>query len=346
VLTDRQKLVLRAVVNNYIESAEPIGSRAISKRSEIGFSPATIRNEMADLEEMGFLEQPHTSAGRVPSNKGYRFYVDHLIDPQDVTISQEIITDISKVFTEQFNEFETIIEQTAMILSQITNYTSIILGPEIYQNKLKHIQVVPLSEGNLVVILVTNTGKVEHKTISVTEDISIYEIEKLVNFLNYKLVGVPLYQLRTRIFSEIHRELQKNANQFEQSMKIIDQLFTEKKSQQDMKIYLGGTTNILNQPEFSDVKTIKDLFMMFDKAEDVKQLMKSNNKGIEVRIGAENTIEVASNCSIITATYEVDGTPLGTIGIFGPTRMNYSKAIRILDFLTKDLSEFFTRLYK
>lgn len=346
MLTERQKLILETIVNNYIHSAEPIGSRAISKQSDIGYSPATIRNEMADLEEMGFLEQPHTSSGRIPSNKGYRFYVDHLIDPKEIKISKDIIADISKVFTEQFNEFEQVMEHSAIILSQITNYTSIILGPEIYQTKLKHIQIVPLSDKSLVVILVTNTGKVQNKTLTIPMEISLSEIERFVNFLNHKLSGVPLYQLKSRIFAEINMEFQRNVYDYEQSMLIIDQLFSDDDESDDKKIYVGGTTNILNQPEFNDINTIKDLLTMLEKTEDVKQLMKSNQKGIEVKIGSENSIEAANNCSIITASYEVDGIPLGTIGIFGPTRMDYSRAIRILEFLTKDFSKFINHLYK
>ncbi len=346
MLSDRQKLILRAIVNNYIQTAEPIGSRAISKSNDIGFSPATIRNEMADLEEMGFLEQPHTSSGRIPSNKGYRFYVDNLIELKDMQVTQIETMNISKIFTEQFTEFEQVIEQTASILSQITNYTSIILGPEIYQTKLKIIQIIPITNKSLVVILVTNTGRVEHKTISIPDGISIGDVERLVNFLNQKLVDVPIYQLKSKIYNEINKEFQKNIFKYEQTMAIIDQFISDNQNESDAKIYLGGTTNILNQPEFNDMNTIKDLFDMFEKTDQIKQLVRSKGKGIEVKIGTENKIEVASNCSIITASYEIDGRPFGTIGIFGPTRMDYSRVIHILNILMEDFSSLITRLYK
>lgn len=346
LLTERQKLILKAVVDYYIENAEPIGSRVISKRDDIGFSPATIRNEMADLEELGFLEQPHTSSGRIPSNKGYRYYVDNLIAPDKSEISQDVIENISELFTQQFTEFERVIEQTAQILSQITNYTSIILGPEIYRTKLKHMQIIPLTDDSLVIVLVTSTGKVEHKTVSIPKNISIADIELLVSFLNHKLTNIPLYQLKSKIYTELNKEFERNAKQYEQLMAIVDQIFSEEADQSDSKIYLGGTTNILNQPEFSDISIIKNLFSMFEQSDQVKQLVKTNNKGIEVKIGSENSLEAASNCSIITATYEVDGVPLGTIGIFGPTRMDYSRVIGILDSLTKDFSKYITRVYK
>ncbi|MFV9511008.1 heat-inducible transcriptional repressor HrcA [Tepidibacillus sp. LV47] len=347
MLTDRQKLILCAVVDSYIASAEPVGSRAISKRHDIGYSPATIRNEMADLEEMGYLEQPHASAGRIPSNKGYRYYVDHLINPKDIELSKEILNNISHIFTKQFNEFEQVLEQTAIILSQITNYTSIILGPEIYHTKLKHIQVVPLSDQRLVVILVTNTGKLQSKTITIPDEVSIHSIERMVNFLNHKLNGVLLYQLKSKIFSELEKEFQKNIQEYEQMMNLIDQLILKNlENGSDHKIYVSGMTNILNQPEFSDINTIKDLLNMFEKTEEVRELMRSDHKGIEVKIGTENTVEAAANSSIITATYEVDGVIVGKIGIFGPTRMDYSRVIRILEFLAQDFSKFISKLYK
>lgn len=346
LLTERQKLILSAIVDNYIKTAEPIGSRSISKQNEINYSPATIRNEMADLEEMGFLEQPHTSSGRVPSNMGYRYYVDNLINPERIIISKNILNNIRNVFTDQFNEFEQVLEQTATILSQITNYTSIILGPEMFNTKLTKLQIVPVSDENLVVILVTSTGKVEHKTLKIPKDVSINEIENLVNYLNYKLIGTPLYQLKAKIEKEILDEFLRNFKNYENSMEVINELFSDVEVHEAKKIYLGGTINLLNQPEFNDIKTIKGLLSLFEKTEDVKSLMKSANKGIEVKIGSENNLEAASNCSIITATYQVDGQPLGTIGIFGPTRMDYSRVIRILDFIVDDFSKYITSYYK
>ncbi len=349
MLTERQKMILKVIVNNYIQLAEPVGSRALSKHSDIGYSPATIRNEMADLEEMGFLEQPHTSAGRIPSHKGYRYYVDYLISPEETQISKENITDFQKVFTDQFIEMEQTLEQAASVLSKITNYTSIILGPEIYQTKLRHIQIVPLNEHNLVAILVTNTGKVQHKSITISDGGSAYEIEKIVNFLNEKLTGIPLYQLKSKLMQEINQEFQRNEQLYGQMMNITHHLFRDEHEYKENKLFLSGTTNILNQPEFSDVHTIKEILTLFEKSDDVIQLIKPSENGktgIEVKIGTENTVEAASNCSVITATYEMEGNPIGTIGIFGPTRMDYKKMISILDFLSKDFNNFISRLYK
>ena len=167
MLTERQRMILHAIVDDYIRSAEPVGSRSISKRGDVGFSPATIRNEMADLEELGFLEQPHTSAGRVPSTKGYRYYVDHLVklsevDENDIGVVRSFVTD-------KMNQMEQVIQQTAMILSNLTNYTSILLGPEMFSTSLKHFGLVPLDQTSAVAIIVTNTGHVENRTISIQE---------------------------------------------------------------------------------------------------------------------------------------------------------------------------------
>ena len=171
MLTERQRLILSAIVDDYIRSAEPVGSRSISKRGDVGFSPATIRNEMSDLEEMGYLEQPHTSAGRIPSHKGYRYYVDHLL--RQTALSKKELEVIKNFFAEKILEFEKVIQQVATILSQLTNYTSIVLGPEVFSTSLKMLQIVPLNENRAVAIIVTNTGRVENKVVEIPEGVSL-----------------------------------------------------------------------------------------------------------------------------------------------------------------------------
>lgn len=342
MLTERQKLIFQAIVENYIRSADPVGSRTIAKREDITFSSATVRNEMADLEEMGFLEQPHTSAGRIPSQKGYRFYVDHLIKP-----GLSSILDIEKLrrdFMEKIYEMEEISRQTALILSNITNYTAVVLGHEAQDAKLKHIQIVPLSEDFAVAVLVTNKGNVEHKTVKVPEFVSVYEIEKLVNIINAKLVGSPINELRERLYSELSSELKKHLEHYESILQALDGAF---ESEHDDRIYLGGMTNIMMQPEFRDVEKVKDILELFEQESLLIQLFSSSgDEGIHVRIGQENSIEAINDCSIITATYHLDGKPAGKIGILGPTRMNYGKVIGLLEYLTKDLSRALNQLYK
>jgi heat-inducible transcriptional repressor len=343
LLTERQKHILQAVIDDYVKSAEPVGSRTISKRDDVTFSPATIRNDMADLEELGYLTQPHTSAGRIPSNKGYRFYVDHLIKPEKLSIDET--ARVKMIFAEQFVEFEQLIQQTASVLSELTNYTSIVLGPDVFSTTIKHIQLIPLSTESAVAIIVTNTGHVENKKISIPEGISIAEMERLIHLLNRKLVGVPVFQLRARLYSEIADELKKHFEQYQKAVKILEQTFSPEKED---RIFLGGTTNIFAQPEFRDVDRVKGLFEMLEQHDRLHGLLStpSDQTGVQVRIGQENTDAAASHCSIITASYFIEGRAMGKLSILGPTRMEYRKVISLLDYLTNDLSLILNRLHE
>lgn len=341
MLTERQKLILHAIVDGYIRSAEPVGSRAISKRANIGYSAATIRNEMADLEEMGYLEQPHTSAGRIPSQSGYRYYVDHLVQ---VGLLSSYELDVIRVFfAERINQTEQIIQQVSTILSNLTNYTSIVLGPEIFKNTLKHIQLVPLTHETAVAIIVTNTGHVENKTVSIPQGLPMSQIEKFVNILNAKLKGVPLLHLKSRLYNEIAEELSLHINKYEKFLHMLEGILD---NDAEEKVFHSGVTNMLNQPEFKDVEKVRTLLDLFDGPNILAKILSESEEGIQVKIGAENAIEAINNCSLITATYMIEGQSIGTIGILGPTRMEYGRVINILDYLSKDLSHVYARWYK
>ncbi|CEH29599.1 HrcA family transcriptional regulator [Aneurinibacillus migulanus] len=341
MLTERQQMILRAIIDNYIRSAEPVGSRTISKREDIGYSSATIRNEMADLEEMGYLEQPHTSAGRIPSNKGYRFYVDQLASMPFV--QAEDASHIRRLFAERFYEFEQVMNQAASVLSGLTNYTSIILGHDIKTTRLKAVQMIPLSRQSAVFILVTDTGKVENKTISLPDGMEMEEVERVVNLLNAKLSGVAMTELRQRLHAEVAKELGRYIQQYEQLMTVLEETLTH---EPDDHIVLKGTTNILMQPEFRDVDKVRDILTLFEQNEMVVRLFDSQQTGLHVRIGTENEEQAVSGCSIITATYHLDGQPVGTVGILGPTRMEYARVMAILRELSGNLTDAFERFYK
>ncbi|AJY76294.1 heat-inducible transcriptional repressor HrcA [Paenibacillus beijingensis] len=333
MLTERQRMILNAIINDYIRSAEPVGSRSISKRGDVGYSPATIRNEMADLEELGFLEQPHTSAGRIPSIKGYRYYVDHLVRHDE--ISEHDFQTLRSFFTEKMIQMEQVIQHAAMILSSLTNYTSIVLGPESFSNKLKHFQLVPLGGDKAVAIVVTDTGHVENRTITIPHDLSMDEIGKAVHILNDKLIGVPLSRLKSKLFTEVGAELGRYADQCEQLLHVLDQAL---ESENDNRVFLSGATNMLIQPEFKDVDKVKTILDLLDETPTIMRMFSALPTGIQVRIGTENDHEAISNCSLITATYSVEGQSLGTIGILGPTRMDYGKVISLLDMLSKNMN--------
>ncbi|RKD23985.1 heat-inducible transcriptional repressor HrcA [Ammoniphilus oxalaticus] len=341
MLTTRQIQILNAIVDNYIQGAEPVGSRTISKRKDIKFSSATIRNEMADLEEMGFLEQPHTSAGRIPSQKGYRFYVDHLLSPFQLKPAD--VQQARQLLAERYYAAEQIANQTAAILSSLTNYTSIVLGYEVRDAKLKQIQLIPLNETTAVAIIVTTTGRVQNKTIRVPEGVPIEEIEKLVNFLNIKLAGIDLPDLKKHVHQELTTELQRLLDDYESALQLIEQTF---QTETEEHVVLKGTTNIMMQPEFRDVEKVKEILEFLEQSDQLIKHFNTAVEGIQVKIGTENREIAINNCSIISATFHLDGTPIGSIGILGPTRMEYGKVIGVVDFIAKDLSQALDRFYK
>ncbi|QAY66333.1 heat-inducible transcriptional repressor HrcA [Paenibacillus protaetiae] len=341
MLTDRQRMILNAIIDDYIRSAEPVGSRSISKRGDVAFSPATIRNEMADLEELGFLEQPHTSAGRVPSTKGYRYYVDHLVKLN--AIEEHDLQSLRSFFTEQMTQMEQVVQHTAMIMSNLTNYTSIVLGPEMFNTSLKHFGLIPLDQTSAVAIIVTNTGHVENKTITIPPDLDMGDLEKVVNILNHKLTGVPLTRLKSRLYSEVGQELERYVDHCEELMKALDGVL---QSGDEHRVFMSGATNMLTQPEFKDVDKVKTILDLLEETPTIMRMFSSLPSGIQVRIGTENDHEAISNCSLITATYESDGHPLGTIGILGPTRMEYGKVISLLDALSKKMNVLLGKWYK
>ncbi|WP_416149305.1 heat-inducible transcriptional repressor HrcA [Salipaludibacillus sp. HK11] len=341
MLTERQLLILKAIVDDYVTNAEPVGSRSVSKRDDVSFSPATIRNEMSDLEELGFLEKPHSSAGRIPSQKGYRYYVDHLVSPSKLTSGE--VSDIQSLLDSRYNEFEELIKQSATVLSNLTSYTSIILGPEIFESTLKQIQLIPISDNQAVVIIVTDTGHVENQTVQFPGDLKGEQLEKVVNILNERLRGVPLVQLQVKLNAEISLLLKRYVNQYESMIKMLGDVF---QTQQNEKVFYGGKTNILTQPEFNDVERVRNILNIFEEDTLVSKLFRSEDNGLTVKIGEENHFEPFDDCTIITATYSLDGKHMGTVGILGPTRMEYPRVISIMDYLSKDMTKILTAWYQ
>ncbi|PAE38478.1 heat-inducible transcriptional repressor HrcA [Bacillus sp. 7884-1] len=341
MLTDRQLLILQVIVDDFIRSAQPVGSRSLSKKDEISFSSATIRNEMADLEDLGYIEKTHTSSGRVPSEKGYRYYVDHLLSPQ--ALNKQDITIIQSIFAERIFEFEKIIQKSAKILSELTNYTSIVLGPAASFNKLKRIQIIPLNKESAVAIFVTDSGHVENRTFYLPSTVDASDLEKTVNILNERLTGVALEDLNDKIYKEVAMLLRQHIRNYDLMLHTISDSL---KMPVNEKLFFGGKTNMLSQPEFHDISKIRELLQMIDHEEWIYPLIKNESAGIHVKIGRENKNSAMENCSLITATYSVGAEKLGTIAILGPTRMEYSRVISLLQFLSKDLTSVLTNLYQ
>lgn len=333
MLTERQLLILKAIIDDYVSNAEPVGSRSISKRDEISFSPATIRNEMSDLEELGFLEKTHSSSGRIPSQKGYRHYVDYLLKPGQLSKSE--ILNIQDVLTSRFSELEEVVQQSAKLLSDLTSYTSIVLGPEVFESKLRQIQIIPISETQAVAIIVTDAGHVENQTVHFPERVNAEDLEKVVNILNERLRGIPLYKLKDELAREVKHVLQKYVQSHDTMLHVFQEVFHQHNRE---KIFFSGKTNILSQPEFNDVERVRKILNIFEEDQLVSKLFRSEQAGLSIRIGEENHFAPFDDCTIITATYEAGGKHLGTVGILGPTRMEYPRVISILEYLSRDLS--------
>jgi heat-inducible transcriptional repressor len=340
MLTPRQRVILSAIVEDYVRSAEPVGSRTLSKHISIPLSPATIRNEMADLEDMGYLDQPHTSAGRIPSQKGYRFYVDNLMTKQG--IEPDVLQQLRQLFRQRMDELEQLFQQTSRVLSELTQYTAIVLGPKMYQERIRHVQIVPLSSGRAVAILVTDTGHVEDRYVQFPGHISADDIARLVNFLNDKLSGVTVAVLKTRMVKELADELARTIGRYEDAIAILDEL-AHVASPPD-RAYVGGTANILAQPEFRDVDKVLPLLSLLERSDAAGHVLPEGPaSGVQVRIGQENGMPTLQDCTVISATYTIGGVPAGRIGILGPTRMNYARVVQILEYvsdaMTRLLSE-------
>lgn len=338
MLTARQLLILQVIVDDFISSAQPVGSRQISKKTEITFSPATIRNEMADLEELGFIEKTHTSSGRVPSEKGYRFYVDHLLKPQIIT--SDDIYQIQSIFKGHIVEMEQVIRKSANILSELTTYTSIILGPDVQGHRVKRFSIVPLTNDTAVAIIVTNTGHVENRLFELPPGLTASDIEKTVNILNERLVGVPLDELQLKLELEALEILKQHVGSVDSLVQSLTQAAV---GPGESKVFYGGKTNMLNQPEFHDLNKIRMLMDLMDRTSQVQSLFQPNEAGIHIRIGSENNHLAMENCSVIAATFSVGSEQHGSIAIIGPTRMDYRRVVALLDVMRSDLTRAFSR---
>lgn len=335
-LSNRQLLILQVIIDEFIQSAQPIGSRAISKKDEISHSPATIRNDMADLEEMGYLEKTHTSSGRIPSEKGYRYYVDHMLIPFHVAKNERKL--ISSIFDQGLVDFEQVVQEAVDVLSELTNYTSIILGPEVFEAKLKQLQIVQISKTSAVAILVTTNGHVEHRSFTIPEKITASDLEKLVNILNDKFREIPIYQLHSKIESELNNIL---ADYIEDVSLALKYLHGALFNQQSDNVYMSGITNLLLQPEFNDVDKIHSLYSMIEKEDLMINLLRASKEGIQVSIGQENKLDALQDMSLIKATYSLAGEQLGTIALLGPKRMEYNRVISIINLLANRMSKTF-----
>ncbi len=334
MLTQRQELVLKLIVDEFLRTAEPVGSRTLSKL--LDFSPATIRNEMADLEDLGFIEKTHTSSGRVPSDVGYRYYINNLMDSKD----DECFTEIDDLFSDGIKKRDELIEQAMNLLSNMTNYTTIALGPKASSSRLKKIELVPLYSNVALLIIITNLGHVENKQITIPEDCSVDEMKRIIEIFNDVLYDTQLSNVSDKIKYELTPE--KINDYMSYNQKIIDTFIEAFMKFTKSKYYLSGTSNMLYQPEFNDLDRVRELLRFFEQNDVLKLVENNDEHGLTVKIGHENTISAMHDCTVITVPYDASSDESGTIAIVGPRRMDYQKVIPLLKYLAKHI----TKLYK
>jgi heat-inducible transcriptional repressor len=334
LLDERKRQVLMAIVHDYIQTAEPVGSRTIARRYELGVSPATIRNEMADLEEMGYLAQPHTSAGRIPSDKGYRLYVDSLIAVPSLTSAEVAL--IKKHLGKKLRGQEFVLETAARLLSTITNYTSIVLSPSTATATLHALQVVPLDVGRAVIMIITNQGVVASDVVEIPS-LSAEDFQVICNMINATCAGLSLSRLKKVDLAALRGRISEEITAFEDAMDLI---ITSLERREADRLVLGGAANILNQPEFRDMHKLRNVLKVLEEEELVFKLVTAAAASpTSVNIGAENPLDEVKECSIITATYTLVGHGTGQISILGPTRMEYPRVMALLRFVSQVISE-------
>ena len=334
-LDERKYLILQAIIDDYIMTAMPVGSRTISRKAGVGYSPATIRNEMSDLEELGYLDQPHTSAGRVPSNKAYRLYVDHLM--KTVKLSPDERERMHEHLVDKSKRVENVIRSAADVLSDATKYTSVIVAPKLGTLRIKHVQLVPVADRTALMIIVTSAGIVKDAVIRVPEGLDADDLYSISRMLTQKLADKPLEAVR-QAFSEMLRNAEQSRKLLGETLSVIEQKLENGGDASD--VVIGGSANLLEYPEYSDVNKARNFLAVLESKDTVRRLL-SRDGGMEItiRIGPENQMPELNDCSIVTASYRVGDHSSGTLGIIGPTRMNYNRVISVLDFMGRALSD-------
>lgn len=339
LLDIRKMRILQAIVDDYIMTAAPVGSRTVSKRSDMGLSPATIRNEMSDLTELGFLEQPHTSAGRIPSEKAYRLYVNHLMDSAKLTDDEADY--IKKHLDTRVHEVSEVIRQTARVISDMTNYTSMVMVPQFSALKVKRVTLIPVSEGSAMAVVVTNTGVTKNAMIRIPEALSPEDIEKLSKLISQKLDGHKLNEAVESVLPQIRAEIG------EQADAVCEMIEDIERSMSETNVEVVGASNILDYPEYSDAAKARQFLTEVETGSYLqKVLAESSDVEMSVRIGTENDNPEMQDCSVVTVTYKAGGKNIGTMGVVGPTRMDYGKVMAVLKYMSSSLSEILSKLLK
>lgn len=336
-LSERKLKILQAIIADFIRTAEPVGSRTISKNYDLGISPATIRNEMSDLEELGYLTHPHTSSGRVPSEKAYRLYVNQMMNKRELT--EEEKTSISMQLNSNVTELENLVQRAAHVLSEITNLTAFALTPRQDQDTLKYINLLPVDEKTVVLMLVSESGKVSNTAVKLDKPIADETLQLLAKTMTYNYRGKTLSEALTfDIIKAVKSDAEAMA-MFEKN--IVPNFVRTLEDMLNVHLYMDGLTNIFSLPEYNDLDKAKMFLEMVNKKDDLTKTLINRDNGVIITIGNENQNEMMQDCSLISATYHVDGKMVGKIGVIGPTRMRYGEVTSIVEYLTENISKAF-----
>ena len=336
-LDTRKLQILKAIIDEYILSASPVGSRSISRRDGFNLSSATIRNEMADLEDLGYLEQPHTSAGRIPSDKAYRLYVNSIV--HRAQLSPDEIKLMRAHFDSHIDEIEQVMKQTAHALSAVTQYTAMVLPPMLAANRLRRIQIVPLTEGKALVVIVTDTGFAKDAIIRVPDNMTGAELDKLSHMMSERFYDCRMDVIGERVISELGDEFYSRREFVNAMLEAVER----KLSPTARNVELSGTTNMLTYPEYADMNKAKTFLAAVEGRDALyNMLTKASAMEFSITIGMENEHEQLKDCSIVTATYRIGDEPMGSIGVIGPTRMHYGKVLSVLEFMRRSLGDVLT----
>ncbi len=340
-LDERKITILKAIIRTYLETGEPVGSRTISKYTDLNLSSATIRNEMSDLEEMGYIEQPHTSAGRIPSDKGYRFYVDAMLGEKEREVEE-----LRGMLTEKEENMENLLRRVAKVLASNTNYAAMVTEPTVRRNKLKFLQLSKVDAKQLLLVVVTEGNLIKNSMISVEDGLDDETVLKLNILLNTHLNGLSLEEINLGLVSD----LKKSAGIHSEIVsEVVDAVAEAINSDEDLKIYTSGANNILRYPELTDSREkTSDLISALEEKQKLHELVagaqpQGDGNGIQVYIGQEAPVQSMKDCSIVTATYELDEGVRGTIGIIGPKRMDYDKVFNTLKTLMNQLEALYKK---
>ena len=339
-LDERKMKILQAVIRTYLETGEPVGSRTISKFTDLHLSSATIRNEMADLEEMGYILQPHTSAGRIPSDKGYRLYVDKMMQEKEKEVEE-----MKEMLLEKEDKMEHLLKQVAKVLANNTNYATMISAPAVHHNKLKFIQLSRVDENQLLAVIVVEGNMIRNNILHVKEALDDETILKLNMLLNTSLNGLSIGEISLALIADMK---QKAGIHSQIISEVIDAVADAIRADEDLEIYTSGANNIFKYPELSDGNKASEIISAFEEKRQLTELVQETlsdekNTGIEVYIGEETPMNTMKDCSVVTATYELGSGMKGTIGVIGPKRMDYEKVVDALKTLKQQMDKLYEK---